>query len=76
MTGSLWDRFVQLTDTPAKQIATVTAIDGSAVTVQFLGGRLATLDNTGGYAIGSRVFVAGSKIVGTAPNLRYFEAEV
>lgn len=76
MSGILWSRWQKLMDSPAKQLATIIAVDSRVITVQLVGGGLMDIVSGRSYNIGQKVFVQGQQIVGEAPDLVYFEAEV
>lgn len=74
--GNLWALFKGVTEQGAKQLATVTARNGSNYTVTMQGGGTAIVTSSAAYDLQSKVFIQNGQIVAQAPDLPYTEIDV
>ncbi len=74
--GNLWALFKGVTEQGAKQLATVTARNGSTYTVTMQGGGTTIVTSSAAYDLGSKVFIQNGQIVAQAPDLPYTEIDV
>ena len=75
MSGYLWERFLNLNQTPPLEIGTVIAVYATHCMVSKLNGDEIQVKPSA-VSVGSRVFIRNGEITGTAPALRQVEIEI